>query len=156
MNKIKLLTYSVFALLLVNIISLVFVIQSNKRNDWRHPNERPRPDQIIIKKLHFDEQQKEDYQKLIHWHRSKINGFDAQIRETKQELYLQLLKSNTDERVKDSLVNNLTDFQKQIEMTHFKHFQDIKNICRPNQMQDFNELTEELALIFNRGPKPKN
>ncbi|MDN3675870.1 hypothetical protein QWY90_00745 [Flavobacterium paronense] len=37
--------------------------------------------------------------------------------------------------------------------THFKHFVDIKKLCHKDQMEDFNELTEDLGRIF--APKPR-
>ncbi|MEO8516238.1 MAG: hypothetical protein ABI426_05810, partial [Flavobacterium sp.] len=123
MGKIKLLTISVITLLILNIITLFFCIFSVGVGSQRDMH-RPKPDQIIIEKLNFDENQQKEYRELIHWHRSKINAFDAQVHKTKQELYLQLLKSNVDAKIEDSLINSLSNLQKQIEVTHFKHFQD--------------------------------
>ena len=155
MDKIKLLTFSVIALLILNIATLLFLILSTDGGFQGRKN-RPRPDKIIIDKLHFDEKQQKEYRELIHWHRSKINDLDSQVRHTKHELYLQLLKSDVDVVIKDSLLNNLSDLQKQIENTHFKHFQDIKRLCMKEQIQDFDNLTEELTTIFNHPPKPKD
>lgn len=155
MDKIKLLTISVITLLLLNIMTLFFLISSVGGGPQRGMN-RPRPDKIIIDKLHFDAQQQKEYRKLIHWHRTQINAFDSQIHKTKQELYLQLLKSKVDVKVEDSLINNLSNLQKQIEATHFKHFQDIKKLCKNEQIRDFDELTEELTHIFNPPPPKPN
>ena len=155
MAKIKLLTISVITLLILNIITLFFLIFSVGGGIQRGMH-RPKPDQIIIEKLNFDENQQKEYRELIHWHRSRINAFDAQIHKTKQELYLQLLKSKVDTKIEDSLINSLLKVQKQIEMTHFKHFQDIKKLCRKEQINDFDELTEDLARIFSGPKKPKD
>lgn len=155
MGKIKLLTISVITLLILNIITLFFLIFSVGGGLKKGMN-RARPDKIIIDKLHFDEKQQEEYRTLIHWHRTRINAFDSQIHKVKQELYLQLLKSKVDDKIEDSLINNLSDLQKQIEATHFKHFQDIKKLCKKEQIQDFDELTEELTHIFNPAPPRPN
>lgn len=150
MDKIKLLTFSVILLLLINVVALIFCIQSNNSNPFFNKQEgRPRPDKIIIEKLHFDNKQQEEYQKLIHWHRNIINNLDAEVLKTKRELYLQLLASNVNLKIKDSLITRLVTIQKQIELTHFKHFQDIKGLCSKKQIQNFNSLTEELTVIFN-------
>ena len=113
---------------------------------------RQKPKEIIIEKLHFDEAQQKDYAKLIKWHRGEITKLDGNIREAKNELYSQLLQPETNLKAKDSLISVINLNQKQIEQTHFKHFEDIKKLCHKNQMDDFNDLTEELGRIF--APKP--
>ena len=81
------------------------------------------------------------------------NACDVHI---KNDLYLQLTQKTINIKTKDSLIEILASNQKKIEETHFKHFQDIKNLCKPNQMNSFNELTEELSRIFGRKPKPRH
>lgn len=155
MDKIKLLTFAVISLLVLNIATLLFLVFSNDggRSVRRH---RPRPDKIIIDQLHFDEKQQAEYRELIHWHRTQINDLDFKMQQTKHELYLQLLKSDIDQNIKNSLINQLSKIQNQIENTHFKHFQDIKKICSKEQIKDFNDLTEELTTIFNHPPPKPN
>lgn len=148
MEKTKLLTISVIGLLLLNLGTLSFVFL-NGQKEHRGPHEQePRPKDIIIEKLHFDAAQQKEYEKLIDWHQHEIRSYDDSIREVKNELYQQLSLQQTHSKLKDSLTSLLADYQKQIEATHFKHFEDIKKLCSPNQLQDFNVLTEELSRLF--------
>ena len=110
---------------------------------------------MIIEKLHFDTNQQIEYGKLIQWHHGEITRLDDNIREAKNELYVQLNQNETNVKRKDSLIAVINSNQKQIETTHFKHFEDIKKLCRPNQMDAFNKLTEELSQIFSRGQKTR-
>lgn len=143
MNKTKLLTYSVIALLLLNLATIGFMLPK--------PGERHRatPREIIIKKLNFDENQQKEYEELISWHRSHIDELDAKIRVTKKELYAQLLVKESNLNTTDSLLTALSDCQKQIETTHFKHFKDIKKLCRKDQLNRFDALTEDLNKLFS-------
>lgn len=151
MEKTKLLTISVIGLLLLNFGTLGFLIIGGKGH--RPPHEgRPEPKTIIIDKLHFDANQQKQYAELIKWHRGEITKLDSNIREAKNELYSQLSKPETNVKTKDSLIAVINSNQKQIEETHFKHFEDIKKLCHKDQMDDFNELSEELGRIFV--PKP--
>ena len=55
----------------------------------------------------------------------------------------------------------LADLQKQVESVHYAHFMDIKKICRPDQLSDFDKLTKELSRLFSRNarnnpPPPKD
>jgi periplasmic protein CpxP/Spy len=50
----------------------------------------------------------------------------------------------------DSLSKNIADLQKKAEMMNFRHFQDIKKICKPEQLPYFEKLTNELTQLFSR------
>ena len=103
--------------------------------------------------MHFDANQQKEYEKLIRWHRGKIDQLDDSIRQTKNTLYSGLTESDTNTKTKDSLIALLNTYQKQVEETHFKHFEDIKKLCKPEQQEDFKALTTELSRIF--APRPR-
>lgn len=152
MDKIKLLTISVIVLLALNLATLPFLMFSHFQEN-NHTGNRPMPDQIIIEKLQFDSNQQKQYRVLIDWHRGQINEIDEKIRNTKNELYQQLLQPEINTKTKDSLVEALSNYQKQIENTNFKHFKDIKKLCRKEQLNAFDDLTKELTAIFSKRPR---
>lgn len=152
MEKTKLLTIAVIGLLLINIGTLGFLLLNGKEHRPPHEDGRPEPKEIIIEKLHFDAAQQKEYDNLIRWHRGEITRLDGNIRQAKNELYAQLSQADVQAKVKDSLIAVINSNQKQIEATHFKHFEDIKKLCHKDQMDDFDALTEELSRIF--APKP--
>ena len=148
MDKIKVLSFAVILLLLLNFGTLGFLLLTGPKHDRRPPHRMPK--EIIIDKLQLDAKQQTAYQKLIDWHRGTIDSLDHQIRVTKNKLYLQLTQKTVDIKTKDSLIAILANDQKKIEETHFKHFQDIKNLCKPEQLSLFDDLSEELSRIFGR------
>ena len=153
MDKIKILTYSVIGLLLLNIgiIGFLFFSKPNRNPEGNHR----RPKEFISEKLHFDANQNEKYESIIPIYKDKIDYLDAINRKLKSELYSQLKLQVVNSAIKDSIINLFLANQKQIEEAHFKHFQDIKNICNPSQLQDFNALTQELVKMFsNQNSKP--
>lgn len=154
MEKQKLTTFSIIALLLLNLGTLGFLLVSGPKQGHRPLHGRPEPRAIIIEKLHFDAQQIEAYEQLIGEHRKKIDAIDEKIRDTKNSLYS--LLNNNDSASKDSLILALGNYQKEIETTHFNHFADIKKLCKPNQISDFEELTEELSRLFSKPPRPRH
>ena len=121
MDKIKFLKYLVLGLFLLNVLTISSLFFF-KMNDYNRKNQQSRPEKIIIDKLNFDKVQQEQYRKLITWHRNRINTFENQIKNNKQQLYAELSKNNVDLHTKDSLINNLALCQKEIEITHFHHF----------------------------------
>jgi protein CpxP len=152
MNKTKLLSIAVIALLLLNfgILSFLFLSKGNR------PSDRKMPREIVIEKLHFDKNQIVAYEKIIEIHQNTIRDLDRSIRETKNELYQLLNSDKIDNAQKDSLFLRLASYQKQIETTHFNHFLDIKKICKKEQLSDYNDLTKELSSLFAPKRKPKH
>lgn len=66
-------------------------------------------------------------------------------------MYLQLKSTNSESESTD-IFTKMCEIQKEIEKTHFQHFLEIKALCRPEQIEDFNLLSEELARIFAKPP----
>jgi len=158
MEKTKLLTITDIKLLLINFETIGFLF-FNGAKAQRLPHDRPEgthePKEIIIERLHFDANQQKEYGQLIEWHRGEIRQLEDSIRVSKNELYLLLNDNKVDEKAKVTLINEIALFQKQIEATHFKHFEDIKKLCKPEQQEYFNELTEELGRLFSRNKPPR-
>lgn len=155
MEKTKLLTLAVIALFLLNLATLGFLVLSGRKGH-REPGHGPEgPRNFIIEKLHFDTSQIKEYDKLIQWHRSTISSTEDQIRDCKNALYLHLNENPIDQKETDSIIRVLASYQKQIETIHFKHFQDIKKLCKKEQLDDFTGLTEELSRLFSKPPHRK-
>ncbi len=151
MSKIKLLSLAVFGLLLINIGILMFLFL---RKPIHPAGDRPMkgeegPKNIIIERLNFDKEQVAQYEKLIHLHQQSVKELNGQIRDTKNQLYSTLASNAVIN--KDSLENKLGDLQKQIEAVHYNHFEEIKKLCKPRQLEKYNSLTLELAKFFAPG-----
>lgn len=159
MNKIKFLMAIVVGLCLVNIglMAFIFFRQPAAGGPEMHgpPGIRPedRPRHLIIKRLDFDEAQIMQYDTLIEAHRASVRTLEDSIRSAKNQLYATL--NNDGAAAKDSLVAKLGLLQRQMELVHYSHFEDIKKICRPNQLERFKELTADLAAYFRPG-RPSN
>lgn len=105
------------------------------------------PKKIIAERLHFDAEQVAAYDKLIAQHQQVIKSKQQEIGAAKTALYA--LLQGDDLSKKDSLTNIVGQLQQQIEAVHFQHFSDIKNICKGEQIQAFNEMTADLAGYFS-------
>lgn len=149
MNKTNFYILVICLLLISNFVLLYFALQKPSRGF-----DPDSPKNTIIEKLHFDENQIEAYQKLIDKHRKDIKKNNDQILMLKKELYSNL-KNDDSKRELDSITTQIATIQKQIEEIHFNHFLDIKALCKPNQLSEFDELTDELTEIFNSKKHPK-
>lgn len=156
MEKSKLLTLAVVTLLVINIGTLVFLFLGKP-----HPGPgmgpegmgRPKPKEIIIEQLDLDAPQIKVYEGLIQEHRQRVDSLDRIIRESKDALY-QNLANDSGDAVDTALIAKINAAQKQIELTHYQHFLALKKLCKPQQKEKFEALTEELHHLFGRPPHP--
>lgn len=117
------------------------------------PPMHKQPKEVIIEKLHFSDSQIKEYDKLIEAHRSEIMAKEEKLRTLKDKLYSLLLNDNSTEEVA-MISNQIGEVHGEIEQIHFKHFNDIHNICTPEQEADFKILVDELGKIFAPPPPP--
>jgi hypothetical protein len=143
MNKTRFLTLAVIGLVLLNIGMVAFLLSGKMPP---HKGEGPR--KIIIERLRFDQKQVADYEKLIQKHRDDIRQKESELMAARQAIYNQLLGEDLSK--KDSLTAQVGHLQTAVEQIHFAHFQDIKNLCRPDQKADFDALVGDLAQYFSR------
>ena len=104
MDNIKLLSYSVIGLVLLNvgIISFLYISRPNPNQEYN----RIRPKDIIIEKLHFDSIQIKKYEDFIKTYRITIDSLNNNNREIKAELYTQLKYLKVNSKIKDSLIQS--------------------------------------------------
>ena len=158
MTKIKLLSIAVIGLLLTNAGIIVFLLLKKPPVpiEGMPPEKREGPKKIIIKRLNFDETQVAAYELLITEHRKLVKNLKDSISDTKNTLYQSLKTENIN--AKDSLIILLSELQKRIESVHYDHFAQIKKLCKPEQKEAFDKLTNDLAFYFiteKKGPPPR-
>lgn len=148
MNKVRLLTIISIGLFLLNVGLIAFYFLG----DHRPPRKQNK--EIVIEKLNFDDKQIAEYEKLIQWHRTSINECEKDLRDLKMKLYSTL---NSDEEINNDMIYiAIAGLQDSIEHIHYKHFQDIRKLCRPEQKLLFKEFSNELLRLFGPPPKPKH
>jgi periplasmic protein CpxP/Spy len=157
MNRTKLLTIVIIGLLIMNLGILCILFLNRGHND--HPAGMPPrgegPKKIIIERLHFDPSQVNAYESLIEVHKKRTHELNDTSKILHRNLYALLNTSNPDTAKANELIRLIAEKQKEVDHLNFDHFSDIKKLCKPEQMDDFNLLTEDLAELFgHKGPPP--
>ena len=150
MRREKLLTLSVIALLLLNITLLVFLFLDRKSHPHHSGNPDHRmhgPKHIIIKKLDFDEQQIKKYESIIPEHKNSIDSLLPALELAKKQYYQ--LVAGEEQQNSHFILEKIADLHKKIDSTNFNHFLKIKSICKPEQLDRFNNLSRELSELFS-------
>lgn len=150
MTKIKVLTISVIALVAINISLVIFIMLGPGMHRPKHEG----PRSYIVNKLNFDKAQEKAYDNLILQHQQSIQEEENQAHTLKQALYSNL-RSDSSTNV-DSIYLQLSEVQIKMEEIHFMHFQEIRKLCRKDQIPAFDELSNELEELFSRKPPRRN
>jgi periplasmic protein CpxP/Spy len=153
MSKVRLLSLALGLMLLINLTLIFLMFFGRPEGPPRGPlaGGRGEPRHVIIRRLHFDERQITTYEELIRKHRIALRELEGEIRKTKTALYKTL--SDEHQIGRDSLENHLGVLQRNMEGIHYNHFAEIRTICRPDQVLDFNALSRELAGFFDPAKK---
>ena len=148
MNKLKLLRIISIGLLVSNVMLIAFILT-------RHPERPPcqEPKTILIERLHFTEHQIQQYDSLIEIHRAATRQYHEAIMQRKNELYSSLSKE-TNTVFRDIIITDIGKIQMKIEEIQYTHFEQIKQLCQGEQLNLFNQLSNEIAAIF--APKRPN
>ncbi len=160
MNKQRLLTIAVLGLLLLNMTMVgVFIFRKPPHQSplLKAANQLPQQGhkelkETVIETLKFDDDQIEKYEELIQQHRDAICQKDSLMLDLKSKLYATLADNNV--AAKDAANAAIAALHNEIEMIHYNHFEAIKAICKPEQLQAFNQLSKEFAMAFKQQHKP--
>jgi hypothetical protein len=148
MTKNKFYIYTIVGLLITNLLLIGFFIFRKPP----HPK-MDGPKKIIINSLHFDKNQIAQYDDLIVTHQNRMKDLKDKLNLEKGILYETLNSKDNNELKRDSILLRISKIETEIEKVNYQHFLDIKNICKPNQMGNFEKLTSKLVLFFSERPK---
>ncbi len=156
MERTKLLTVAVLGLLLLNMFTIGFLMVN--ADAFRRP-ESPRqngdgPARLIMDRLGFNEEQRQDYQKLVAAHRGQTKVLSAQSVQLHRSYYELLLPKEPDTVRENVLSQQIAQNQRAVAKLNFEHFAQIKALCRPDQQADFTRLVGDLSRLFGHQPRP--
>ncbi len=142
MNKLTLYKIITVILIVANL-AMVWLLMSSKKR----PRHGDGPRNEIIKALNFDKGQVEQYDKLIALHRKEIKDVEQKMNNLKTTYFLQL-NNETNIQKNDSLLKIMGEMAITKEKINYLHFEEIRKICKPDQLPDFNNLVNRLNNLF--------
>jgi protein CpxP len=150
--KNKFTAWLIVLLILANIVTLVFFWLGHFKLERDNA-----PKEILVKELHFSEDQKNIYFNLAKEHHDAAETIRRQIIINKENFF-QLLKSN---EIIDSVRNNaalqVSLSIQSLDILTFEHFKKVRAICTNEQKPKFDELVQHIINTVNnpqQGPPP--
>lgn len=151
MEKTKLLTFAVVALLLLNLGTLTFLVLHRPHPGmWPHERGEKGPADYIIRELNFNENQKTQFMKLVDAHRKSINELQKTERENHEKLFDALESSDT--VFVNTAIHAIGDTQSETAKITFMHFKDVRALCTPEQQTKFKSIIN--AALHMMSPPP--
>lgn len=161
MKKERFYAVVIIALLLLNLGTLGYL--------WRGKRHAPPPPppphgahgdagRIIVRELKLDEAQRKAFEEFKHKHRKSTDSLQRLIRQSQVALFGLVKQDVMDTVARDSLLNNIEQYEAAKHLVTIEHFGDIRSILRPEQKDLFNDLMEDIGTQITgpgrQGPPP--
>lgn len=138
-------------LIILNLALIFFLVAGPLRKPPRMDREG-NPGNYLTEKLKFTEQQKTEFDKLREAHHDSVKSLKERGKELREKFY-DGLKSNTENKITDSLSLMIAENQKQIELVTYQHFKDVKQLCTDEQKTIFNNIIQDVIEQMGRPEK---
>jgi protein CpxP len=148
MTRQRILGAALVLLLLLNCATLALVARRSVHSGGIAPEDRPM--HLVIQRLGLKDDQVAAYKGLVTDHRATIGDFEHEMRAVRGQMFQAI--GTTDTVRWDSLATRISALQVEIERTHVQHFTAVRALCRPEQLEHFNALMDELSEHFGRRP----
>ena len=150
-TKTKTLVTIIVFLLITNIAMLIFFIMSNGPIEKKQRNQQNGMYNSLKNDVGFSKEQLDKYQLLRKEQIGKVRPLFNEVRNAKKDFYGLIYSEN----ISDSLINadadSIAQKQKSLDMQMFGYFQNIRNICKPDQIQKFDStLKKEVVRMVDK------
>lgn len=160
-SRTKILLFLVGILLLANIVMLVFFVgkKSPEKPPASHYGGRSRSEvmrELLRDSVGFSQQQLAQFDQLRQTHRESVKQLFDEMRIAKLGFYK--LTAPADSAALSTAAEAIAQKQKQLDLTFFKHFQDVRQLCTPDQTARYDSLVQKIVrrMVSGRGePRQK-
>lgn len=143
-------------LLVTNIITLAFLWSTRPHKD-KHPQQnKSRMGQFMVDQLKFDSTQEAAYWALRDTLLSRQRPIMDSLRIVKKSFFDLLNYTPVNDSALEARSNAVLAVQKKLDLTTFRHFQQVRGVCRPEQYQKFDTVIKEIVTRMTTFRRPNN
>lgn len=144
------------AILLVTNLITLSVFWSKKTQDEHRPDQnggdrQRRMGQFMVNELKLDKEQEAVYWKLRDTLVSQQKPLMDSIRNTKKRFFDLLKDPTPGNSILDSQMNEVANLQKKLDLVTFQHFQQVRALCKPEQVLKFDTVVKEIVNRMTGG-----
>lgn len=138
------------AILLLTNIATLSIYWFKKPNHEGGPGHEPgnrekRMGQFMVDQMKFDATQEAAYWKLRDSMIATQRPVVDSMRDAKKNFFDLLNQSDATDSALITRSNEIAGLQKRLDLATFRHFQNVRAICRPDQLQKFDTVIKEIV-----------
>ncbi len=145
----KLIKWLIGILLVVNIVTItaLWLLISKKPPLPQICNAKPPGGiELLQKELNLTDEQAALFERYRKENFEKANALFKDLNETKNLLFEATVKANPDPSVVDNLISKISIILTELEISRFKHFRDLLDVCTEEQKEKFIPVIRELLV----------
>jgi Spy/CpxP family protein refolding chaperone len=112
--------------------------------------------QFMVDQMKFDKAQEAAYWKLRDSMITLQRPVMDSMRAAKQSLFDMLNQSNVSDSALHVHSEQIANLQKKLDLATFRHFQQVRLLCRPDQLQKFDTVIKEIVTRMTPFRRPGN
>ena len=153
---------SLIGLLLLSNLALVafFVMNKPEKHEVRKDRPGSYMKDALKNEVGFTDQQMATFDKMADEHRQQMRPMFEDITKTKESFYKLLTQPTTPDTILNEAAKQIGEKQRSIDIKIFTHFQNIRQLCTPDQQPAFDSLIQRVVhrMIFpmRRGDSKKD
>ncbi|TAE21754.1 MAG: periplasmic heavy metal sensor [Cytophagales bacterium] len=154
MERTKFLTIAVIALFILNLATIGFMLLRPPMPPGGRSG-MGGPGAVIADRLHLDADQREQFRALQDERHEQLHPLNVKAGDLYTTYYILLRAERVDTARANAISRQIGQNQQAIAQVNFRHFQQLKTICRPGQQADFGQLMGDLTKIHKGSPGPR-
>ena len=158
-TKHKLLTRSVLFLVVLNLVTLGFFVWKEykpQKEPLLFPKNESYKDvsNILKKELHLSDKQVIQFNEIRSQNFAKQADLKRTIRDKKDAMNVEMFNKNTDEKKIMQLAKQIADNEYAMELLRYNQAKELKAVCTPKQLEQFEKLVLEIRDYFRPDNQP--
>lgn len=142
-------------LLITNVLVLGYFLWFKKPVQKQLPEkERTGITELLEKEVGFTEEQISEYKQLKDKQRENMKPMFDEMRRAKDSLYMLMGDSTANDSIINHAAENIARRQKALDLHAFKHFRNVRMICKPDQQEKYDSMILRMFRRMGKPPKP--
>ena len=146
--------WAILILVILNVTLMGILWYGHYKNQPRRPmGDVADHDGFMAQELEFDQPQAQEARRLKDRFFQRRDSLSLKISALSQRVMQELFAPNPDTLLVRAMCNEIGQLRADAEYATYQHFEDIKNICRPQQYDLLRNLVSDL-IRTQQGPPP--
>jgi protein CpxP len=153
-SKYKVLLLLVGILLVTNAVLLLFFVGKKPKEKQRTRHDRSAVMREFLKdSVGFNDQQLAQFDQIRDQHQQDVRVLFEDMRKAKLSFYQLLNQSASADSANQAAASVIADKQKALDLAFFKYFQQVRTICRPEQVTRYDSLVQQIIRRMVSPPR---